>query len=214
MKEYDKFIFDLDYTILIPDWSKEDDYLQAHIPKEQQEEFFQKKQDILNEFELTHPKYDLKALSDFFGEFNLDVSEEVIRGWMLHNGETIIDEVPDGVIDLFKYLKATGKKIVILTSWFGATQVPRLKRAGLSEYIDQMVAGDDAMKPSPESFALAIGDTPKEKCLMVGDSIKSDKMGAERVGIDCYIVGNGQSIRDLYNKIVSPKLNDKAEKAL
>lgn len=26
MKDYKKYIFDLDYTLLIPDWSKEDDY--------------------------------------------------------------------------------------------------------------------------------------------------------------------------------------------
>lgn len=27
MRDYKKYIFDLDYTLLIPDWSKEDDYL-------------------------------------------------------------------------------------------------------------------------------------------------------------------------------------------
>ena len=27
VKDYQKYIFDLDYTILIPDWSKEDEYL-------------------------------------------------------------------------------------------------------------------------------------------------------------------------------------------
>ena len=32
MKDYKKYIFDLDYTLLIPDWSKEDDYLKKSIP--------------------------------------------------------------------------------------------------------------------------------------------------------------------------------------
>ena len=38
MKDYKKYIFDLDYTLLIPDWSKEDDYFRRTIPLEEQEE--------------------------------------------------------------------------------------------------------------------------------------------------------------------------------
>ena len=55
---------------------------------------------------------------------------------MIHNGETIIDEVADGVIEMFNYLKKNNKEIVVLTSWFSGTQIPRLKRTGLYSYID------------------------------------------------------------------------------
>ena len=120
---------------------------------------------------------------------------------MIYNGETIKDEIVEGVIELFEYLKENNKEIVILTSWFGGTQIPRLKRTGLYEYIDKIVAGEDAMKPDLESFKLAKGNTPKEECLMVGDSIKSDKEGAENAGIDCYIVNKDNSIKDLLNLI-------------
>ena len=201
MKNYQKYIFDLDYTILIPDWSKEDDYFKKYISKDEQEEFFKQKQDILNKYELEFPKYDLKTLSDFFKSYGFNISEEVIRGWMIYNGESIIDEVADGVVDLFKYLKEHNKKIVILTSWFSKTQIPRLKRAGLYDYIDYVIAGDDAMKPDAESFKLAIGKTNKEDCLMIGDSIKSDKLGADNAGIDCYIVDKEHTIRDLLEMI-------------
>ena len=200
MKDYDKYIFDLDYTLLIPDWSKEDPFLENCVPVEEQEEFFKQKQDILNEYELTFPKYDLKELSDFFLSKGFHLSEESIRGWMIYNGETIEDEVVDGVIDLFKHLKEKSKKIVVLTSWFGGTQIPRLKRAGLYDYIDYVVAGDDAMKPDLESFNLAIGDTPKDRCIMIGDSLKSDKRGADNAGIDSYIVDKEHTIRDFYNE--------------
>ena len=205
MKDYKKYIFDLDYTLLIPDWSKEDDYFRARIPLEEQEEFFKQKQDILNKYELEFPKYDFKTLSGYFKSYGFTVSEETIKGWMIYNGETIKDEVVDGVIELFKYLKENGKEIVILTSWFSGTQIPRLKRAGLYDYIDKIVAGEDAMKPDLESFELAIGDTDKEDCIMVGDSIKSDKAGAENAGIDCYIVDKEHSIRDLLQMIMSNK---------
>ena len=205
MKNYKKYIFDLDYTLLIPDWSKEDDYLRKSIPLEEQEEFFKQKQSILNKYELEFPKYDFKTLSEFFKSYGFSVSEETISGWMIHNGETIKDVVADGAVELLEYLKSNGKDIVILTSWFSGTQVPRLKRTGLYGYIDKIVAGEDAMKPDLESFELAIGDTPKEDCLMIGDSIKSDKAGAENAGIDCYIVDKEHTMRDLLQMILNSK---------
>ena len=50
MKNYKKYIFDLDYTLLIPDWSLEDDYFKKIIPKEKQEDFFKQKQNIINKY--------------------------------------------------------------------------------------------------------------------------------------------------------------------
>ena len=205
MKNYKKYIFDLDYTLLIPDWSKEDDYLRASVPVEEQTDFFSQKQAILNSYELKFPKYDFKTLSDFFKQYGFHISESVISGWMIHNGETIKDEVVDGVIELFDYLKSNGKEIVILTSWFSGTQIPRLKRTGLYPYINKIVAGEDAMKPDLESFELAIGDTDKADCIMIGDSIKSDKIGADNAGIDCYIVDKEHSIRNLYEIIINSR---------
>ena len=202
MRDYKKYIFDLDYTLLIPDWSKEDDYFKRTIPLEEQEEFFKQKQPILNKYELEFPKYDFKTLSEFFKSYGFTVSEEVISGWMIHNGETIEDVVPDGVIELLEYLKSTGKEIVILTSWFSGTQIPRLKRMGLYNYIDKIVAGEDAMKPDLESFLLAIGDTNKEDCIMIGDSVESDEAGAKNAGIDYYIVDKDHSVRDLLQMII------------
>lgn len=203
MKNYKKYIFDIDYTILIPDWSKEDDYFKLYIPLEEQEEFFKCKQDILNKYERDFPKYNTKTLSDYFGKYGFTVTEDVINGWMLYNGETIVDEVVDGTLALFEYLKENDKEIIILTNWFSGTQIPRLKRAGLLQYIDKIVAGENAMKPGLKSFELAIGETEKEDCIMIGDSIRSDKAGADNVGIDCYIVDKNHTIQDLYEVIRS-----------
>lgn len=203
MKNYKKYIFDIDYTILIPDWSKEDDYFKLYIPLEEQERFFKCKQDILNKYERDFPKYNTKTLSDYFGKYGFTVTEDVINGWILYNGETIVDEVVDGTLALFEYLKEKDKEIVILTNWFSGTQIPRLKRAGLLQYIDKIVAGENAMKPGLKSFELAIGETEKKDCIMIGDSIRSDKAGADNVGIDCYIVDKNHTIQDLYEVVRS-----------
>lgn len=40
---------------------------------------------------------------------------------------------------------------------------------------------------------------------MISDSIKSDKVGANNFGIDCYIVDREHSIRDLLQMIVNSK---------
>lgn len=205
MNNYKKYIFDIDYTILIPDWSKEDDYFKEHILEKEQEEFFKNKQSILNKYEQEFPRYDSKTLSEYFKSYGFNVSEDIINNWMIYNGENIKDEVVDGVIDLFKYLKENNKEIVILTNWFSITQIPRLKRAGLYNYIDKIIAGEDAMKPSLESFNLAIGDANKKDCIMIGDSIKNDKEGANNAGIDSYIVDENHTIRDLYNIIINEK---------
>lgn len=211
MKDYKKYIFDVDYTILIPDWSKEDDYFKEHILENEQEEFFKNKQSILNKYEQEFPRYNTKTLSDYFKSYGFTVSEDTINGWMIYNGETIKDEVVDGVVDLFKYLQENNKEIVILTSWFSRTQIPRLKRAGLFNYIDKIVAGEDAMKPGLESFELAIDVTNKKDCIMIGDSIRSDKVGADNALIDSYIVDKEHTIRNLYNMIIGDKYESKKQ---
>lgn len=214
MNNYKKYIFDVDYTILIPDWSLEDDYFKKHILENEQEDFFKNKQSILNKYEQEYPRYNTKTLSDYFKSYGFTVSEDIINGWMSYNGETIKDEVVDGVEDLFKYLKENDKKIIILTNWFSVTQISRLKRVGLFNYIDKIVAGEDAMKPGLESFEMAIGSTDKIDCIMIGDSIRSDKVGADNAGIDSYIVDKEHTIRDLYNIMISEEYKNESKKRL
>ena len=195
MKDYKKYIFDLDYTLLIPDWSMEDIFFKNIIPISKQEEFFKQKQDIINKYEAEFPKYDFDTLSAFFKSYGFHLSREVIDDWMIYNGINIKDQVPDGVIDLLDYLKQNDKEVVVLTNWFSGTQISRLERAGLYNYVDKIVAGENAMKPSLKAFELAIGDTDKKDCIMIGDSLRCDKVGAENAGIDYYIVSNEHSIR-------------------
>lgn len=209
MKDYKKYIFDIDYTLLIPDWSLEDLFFKKRININEQEDFFKKKQSIIDNYEIEYPRYDFKTLSYYFKINGFNVSEDIINDWMIYNGKNIVDIVPDGVLDLLKYLKEHDKKIVVLTSWFSLTQIERLKKNNLYQYIDKVVAGDDAMKPDLESFNLAIGDTLKEDCIMIGDSIKSDKNGAINAGIDYYIIDENHTIKDLYNLV---KDNDYARK--
>ena len=59
------------------------------------------------------------------------------------------------------------------------------------------------MKPDLKSFELAIRNTDKKDCIMIGDSIKSDKVGAENAGIDYYIVDKNHTLRDFLKEVTT-----------
>lgn len=75
----EKYIFDLDYTLLIPDWSKEDDFFKENVDSNEFEKLMEKKQKVLNEYENKFKKYDTKTLSDFYNQNGIDLSEELIE---------------------------------------------------------------------------------------------------------------------------------------
>lgn len=197
----EKFIFDLDYTLLIPDWSCEDKFFKENLDKETYLKLKNVNQKILDEFETTYPKYDLEELSSFYKQHGIDLSTELIKKWMFYNGENIIDTVNDGAIPLLDYLKSQDKKIVLLTNWFSVTQIGRLKRSGLYDYFDSIICGDQAMKSSEKSFELAVGNTPKSECIMIGDNKIQDYENALKYGINAYLLSDKNSLVDLLNDI-------------
>lgn len=197
----EKFIFDLDYTLLIPDWSKEDDFFKENIDSKEFDKLMEKKQKVLNEYEDTFEKYELKTLSDFYKQNGIDLSEELIEKWMLYNGDNILDAFNEGAFELLEYLKSHNKKIVLLSNWFSTTQIMRLKKMGIYDYFDTIICGDSAMKPTKESFSLAVGDTPKEQCIMVGDDKRKDVEGAIKFGIQAYLLDKEHTLVDLLHLI-------------
>lgn len=201
MKDYDKYIFDLDYTLLIPNWSKEKKFFEDNLEPSILEDFLSKKELVIDKFYSEAKKYDVELLISCFKFYGFNISEELIHKWLVYQGENIIDTHPKGVQELFGYLKDNNKSIVVLTSWFRETQVPRLKKMGLYEYIDEVITGDDAIKPHLEAFLLAIGDTPKDKCIMIGNDQKDDIDGAKNAGIDSYFIKDENSLYEFYQKV-------------
>jgi len=53
------------------------------------------------------------------------------------------------------------------------------------------------VKPSPKPFELVVGELglPKEKCLVIGDSVRRDLGGAIAAGLDCVLVGEKTDTR-------------------
>lgn len=104
-----------------------------------------------------------------------------------------------GAVSLLNALK--GKvRMGIITNGFTALQQIRLQRTGLSDYFDLLVISEEVgiAKPDPQIFAHAfaeMGDPPRERILMVGDTPESDILGGINAGIaTCWLNMHDRSL--------------------
>ena len=84
-------------------------------------------------------------------------------------------------------------KLGIITNGFNKLQQKRLAHTGFADYFEALIISEQIgkAKPAPEPFAAALaklGNPDKSKVLMVGDTLESDVLGANRFGIDsCWL---------------------------
>lgn len=94
----------------------------------------------------------------------------------------------EGVMDMLSAL--VGKvKMGIITNGFHALQQKRLENTKTIDFFEMVVVSEivGAAKPAPEIFEYAferIEDLNKRSVLMVGDTLTSDILGGNQVGID------------------------------
>jgi len=111
---------------------------------------------------------DPKAVADRFAELlgrqaiPLPGSEELVR--------TLSERVP----------------VVILTNGITVIQKARMARAAVSRWVSRVVISQEvgAAKPDPRIFEIALGGVDPSDALMIGDSLNSDILGANRAGVD------------------------------
>ena len=88
---------------------------------------------------------------------------------------------------LFTALQGRGLKIGILTDLTSHIQHRKLRALGLVPYIDAFVSSEEAgvEKPDKKAFHLMLHKLllPPDRVLMIGDSVKKDCHGAEKVGM-------------------------------
>lgn len=178
-----RFIFDLDGTLLYGDFSKEIKYFKNTLGKDS-EKFLSEYQELLLEYENTHLKYDTEDLSNYYkNKIGINITSEIIDGWVKINAD-INDILLEETTDMLKYLKSKNKSLVVLTNWFRYTQVTRLKNAGILKYFDEIYTGDTVLKPNKESYINACGQYSPSECLMIGDTMDKDVLGPNKYGID------------------------------
>jgi putative hydrolase of the HAD superfamily len=91
-------------------------------------------------------------------------------------------------VELLNYCKGR-YTLHLITNGFEETQRLKLKHAGIEGYFTEVITSEksNSMKPHPEIFqyALAAAGASCAECLMIGDALDIDILGAMQVGMDC-----------------------------
>ena len=95
----------------------------------------------------------------------------------------------DGALEFVKRLKAeiNDCRIYIITNGATVNAKGRIESTGLNQFIDGLFVSEDmgVSKPAPEYFDIVLKkiDEPKETCIVIGDSLSSDMLGAKNAGL-------------------------------
>ena len=95
----------------------------------------------------------------------------------------------DGALDFVKKVRREIRDSRIYIASNGATvnAEGRIRSTGLGEYIEKLFISErmGAAKPSAEFFDICLEDIaePRETCIMIGDSLTSDMLGAKNAGL-------------------------------
>lgn len=182
--EKKRFIFDIDGTLLVPDWNYEKEYFSSVLSSSQFDRFFPQIADLLLEYEKNFSKYDVDNLSRFLTDKSgVLITPNIIKGWNDALGKTDA-VVIDGVVEVLDYLKSKDKSLVVLTNWFLEPQISRLRSSELLSYFDFIYGGEQGIKPNPEIYRIACGEYDIDSSIMIGDSLDFDVYGPSYVGMD------------------------------
>ncbi|MBQ4838138.1 pyrimidine 5'-nucleotidase [Pseudoalteromonas luteoviolacea] len=130
----------------------------------------------------------------------LSVSPELLNLGFLNAMAEICKPLP-GAHSLLSALNPT-TSLNIITNGFSALQEKRLNNTGFKHFFDHVVISEQVgvAKPDPQVFEHTLellGNPDKANVLMVGDTPKSDILGANRFGIDsCWLQHDGQTCPD------------------
>lgn len=182
--EKKRFIFDIDGTLLVPDWNYEEEYFSRVLSSSDVDAFLPQIADLLQQYEKKFPRYDILELSRFLSDKSgVLITPDIVNGWNKALGETD-PVIIDGVVETLDYLKSKDKSLVVLTNWFLEPQISRLKSSELLSYFDFVYGGELGIKPSPEVYKNACGEFDIDSSIMIGDSLGFDVYGPSEVGMD------------------------------
>jgi putative hydrolase of the HAD superfamily len=209
MKEYNWYFFDADNTLFDFDKSSELAFesLVSDLSLTNWKELYKtyKKYNshvwqLLERGEISSDELKSKRFTLFFEEIGFSYDGLEANNLYL---QKLVENVRliDGALDVLNELVVRNKKLLIITNGLKEVQRPRLEKAGLTKYFKGIVVSDEIgiAKPDGGFFKHAeelAGFPPKEKVLVIGDSLNSDIRGGLDYGYDvCWY--NPNSIENL-----------------
>lgn len=151
--------------------------------------------------EVTIPQVAFGRIKGFIDAMKLDYdAEKASESMICYLGSHGI--MYDGALELAQRL-APHCRLYTVTNGISRVQHARVDNSPISKYFERMFISQEmgVNKPSLEYFEYVLrelGDVPKEKILMVGDSLVSDIQGGMGAGLDtCWYNPKGKSSGDV-----------------
>lgn len=151
----------------------------------------------LEKGELTIEELRPKRLEIFFEKYGVkaDLNKAVERFEELLGQQSILFSDSEEVLKKISNILPVG----IITNGIKHIQRNRLSKSVIMNYVSCLVISDEigVTKPNKEIFeyALNLMNVKADECLMIGDGIYSDVLGANNAGIDmCYLNKNNKSL--------------------
>ena len=207
--KYRHLFFDLDHTLWDFEANAKETLKQIH-------DSFDLSSKGVNDFDLFHKNYlahnerlwekyrnghirqeDLRVKRMTLSLLDFKIADEDLAKEM---GVMFLDLLPSRTI-LFPYTKEilaylNEKKYVLhlITNGFEKTQHSKLENSGLKDFFREIITSEssNSLKPNKEIFDYALAKTmaAKTECVMIGDSIEVDIIGAKNAGIDQVFVNH------------------------
>jgi len=202
-RHYRHLFFDLDHTL----WDFE---ANARATLQELHEAMQLEEKGINDFDLFHKNYLLhneKLWERYRNGFIKQEDLRVKRMWLSLLDFKIADEelaremstrfldlLPTRTIlfpytkEILQYLADKGYLLHLITNGFEKTQHSKLMYSGLKTFFKEIITSEssNSLKPNKEIFEFALEKCLAEppECIMIGDSIEVDIIGAINAGID------------------------------
>lgn len=185
-----RIIFDQDNTLMM--WKSEYDktYEQAldELGIKYTKKELKKLIDAVNNYEKYYDIFDKQSMADLINEkCIIKVPSYFADVWMKYLCNCVSDE-DKSIIPTLDYLSKK-YELVVLSNWFGFSQIERLKKVGIDKYFIDMIFTDKVKnKPNKEAFIKACGPNKPEECIMIGDSMTIDVNGAINAGLKAILI--------------------------
>lgn len=202
-----KIVFDLDNTIMF--W--EDYYYKSlelaldELNIKYDKKYILKLEEAVDNYEKVYNRYEKKFMIEIMKKYSkIDLPLNFIDIWIKYLKDCYPKEQDKELISTLSYLSEK-YDLTVLTNWFTESQVGRLKNYGILSYFKNVIGTDTLLnKPSIETFKAACLPYNTDECIMIGDSIETDVLGAQKSGMeailfdykDCY-KGNLKSIKKI-----------------
>lgn len=198
----------IDYTInkyypTFDDFYNKYQSINLHLWDQYEQNLISKKELKTGRFQQT-----LKDFTSITSEQSLEINNDFMG--RVSNKSNIID----GVKPILEYLHSK-YHLYIISNGFLEVQDKKIKNAGLELYFKDVFLSDHVgkNKPHPLIFNHALNKTGSncKECIMIGDNIHTDIIGAKNLGID-QIWFNPKSLNDSGN--IAPTYTIKALKEI